>query len=83
MSIQSILLDKSKFSRKRAISWMKKHGFTPNTSAANFETTRKYRFRQMAPRKTYRYRTKEITPGVELVLAYKAGKSRKSRKTRA
>lgn len=82
MSVQSILLDKSKFSKKRAISWVKKHGFRPNTSTANFETTRKYRFRQMTPRKTYRYRTKEITPGIELVLAYDNKNKNKTRKTR-
>jgi hypothetical protein len=78
MAVQSILLDKSKFSRKRAISWVKKHGYKPNTSAPNFETTRKYRFRQMAPRKSYKYRTKEITSGVELVLSYNKNKSRKN-----
>jgi hypothetical protein len=79
MGVQSILLDKSKFSRKKAIKWVKKHGFKPNTSTSNFETTNKFRFRQMAPRKTYRYRTKEITSGVELVLAYNKN-TRKNRK---
>jgi len=76
MGVQSILLDKSKFSRKRAIAWVKKHGFKPNTSPPNFDTTRKYRFRQINPRKSYKYRTKKITSGVELVLAY--NKSRKN-----
>jgi hypothetical protein len=36
----------------------------------------------MTPRKTYRYRTKEITPGIELVLAYDNKNKNKTRKTR-
>jgi hypothetical protein len=81
MSIQSILLDKSKFSRSNAIRWVKKHNMRPNTSAPNFATTHFYRFRQMPPKKTYRYRAKKISDGVELVLAYNK-KSRTTRTTR-
>lgn len=78
MALQSVLLDKSKFSKSKAISWIKKHNFKPNTSAPNFSTTSFYRFRQMAPKKTYRYRTKKISNGVELVLAYTSRTTRKN-----
>ena len=81
MHVQSILLDKSKFSRSKAISWIKTHKKIPNTSAANFATTKFYRFRQMVPKETYRYRTKKISDGVELVLAYNKN-SRTSRKNK-
>jgi hypothetical protein len=78
MPIQSIILDKSKFSRSKAIRWVKKHNMKPNTSAPNFATTQFYRFRQMPTKKTYRYRAKKISDGVEIVLAY----NKKSRATR-
>ena len=80
MPLQSILLDKSKFSRSKAIQWVKKHNMKPNTSAPNFATTQFYRFRQMTPKKTYRYRTKKISKGVELVLAYPKGNKKTSKK---
>ena len=66
--IQSVLLDKSRVSRSEAIAWIKDHGFEPNTTAPNFATTNW--FRQAPPSKGLRYRTKVITPGVELILAY-------------
>lgn len=68
--IQSIIMDKKRFSRQAAIAWVKKHHFIPNTSAPNFSTTDFYRFRQMAPNPKYRYRTKVIAPGISFILAY-------------
>jgi len=78
--IQSVLLDKSKFSRSEAIAWVKDHGFEPNTTAPNFATTNYWRFRQAPPKKGLRYRTKVITPGVELILAYKNATRKRSSK---
>ena len=78
--IQSVLLDKSKFSRSEAIAWVKDHGFEPNTTAPNFATTNYWRFRQATPKKGLRYRTKVITPGIELILAY--GNTRTKKQTK-
>jgi len=84
--IQSVLLDKSKFSRSEAIAWVKDHGFEPNTTAPNFATTNYWRFRQAPPSKGLRYRTKVIRTGIELILAYgntiSRGKKRIKRGTR-
>jgi len=79
--IQSVVLDKAQFSKEEAIRWIKEHDYKPNTSAANFDTTSFWRFRQMAPSSQYRYRTKVLTPGIEIVLAY-AKTSRRKRKMR-
>ena len=84
--IQSVLLDKSRFSLSEAVAWVKDHGFVPNMTAPNFATTNYWRFRQAPPKKGLRYRTKVITPGVELILAYgntvSRGKKRTKRGTR-
>ena len=78
--IQSVLLDKSKFRLEEGIKWMIKHKYKPNTSAPNFDTTNYWRFRQVEPSSQYTYRTKQITEGINLVLAYPKKKSRKSHK---
>ena len=78
--LQSVLLDKSKFSRSKAIAWVKDHGFEPNTTAPNFATTNYWRFRQAPPKKGLRYRTKVITTGIELILAY--GNTRTKKQTK-
>lgn len=78
--IQSVIIDKTKFSRQAAIAWIKKNHFIPNTSAPNFSTTSFYRFRQIDPKVGYRYRTKIISPGISLILAYSSTKRKYSRK---
>jgi len=69
--IQSVLFEKSKFTKQKAIAWIKRHMLIPNTSAPNFGTTSYWRFRQFDPSKKYQYRTKKITEGIYIVLAYK------------
>ena len=80
--IQSVVLDKSKFSRSEAIAWVKDHGFEPNTTAPNFATTNYWRFRQATPKRGLRYRTKVIRPGIELILAYGNTASRTKKRTK-
>ena len=77
--IQSILLDKQKFSQEEAISWITEHGYRPNTSAPNFATTHFWRFRQYEPSSQYEYRTKKIYTGIDFVFAYSKTKGRKKK----
>ena len=59
--IQSVLLEKSKFTLEEAVRWIIKHKYIPNTSASNFATTNYWRFRQIEPGSQYTYRTKQIS----------------------
>jgi len=78
--IQSVILDKSKFTLDTAIKWVKTHKYNPNTSAPNFDTTNYWRFRQIEPSSQNTYRTIKITKGINFVLAYPKKKSRKGHK---
>ena len=76
-AIQSVLIRKSTHSLPQAKKWIIDHGFRLNMTAANFDTTNYYRFRQLAPaiverRGMVRYRTICIDDkkGIFLIIAY-------------
>ena len=77
--IQSIVFNKEKFTTRKAKAWLKKHdfkGLVPDIEANTI------RFRQEDPDKleaeNYSFRTKEISPGLNYVIAYKETASNKS-----
>jgi hypothetical protein len=70
--IQSVLVPKSKFTKKEAIKYVKKHfkfRKIDENQRKNF-----YSFRQFDPTKGSKYSTKVLKNGVELVLEYKPKK---------
>ena len=70
--IQSVLVPKSKFTKKQAIKYVKKHfkfRKIDENQRKNF-----YSFRQFDPTKGSKYSTKVLKNGVELVLEYKPKK---------
>jgi hypothetical protein len=68
--IQSIIIDRHRYTLKEATEWIRSHGYVVNKKPANFKTKNYYRFRQLPPNPNKRYRMKEISPGILLVLAY-------------
>lgn len=64
--IQSVIIKKT-MGLKKAIDWIKTHGYTYGKMD---ETQHFYRFRQMNPSPNFEYATKQITPEIELVLAF-------------
>jgi hypothetical protein len=65
--VQSVLFDKDLFTRRSAISWLRKHGFK---SSKVDETNRYYRFRQFTPNKNRRHRIKEIDDGIKFIFEF-------------
>lgn len=70
MHIQSIIIPKSNFTKKKAYEWIKLHGF--KTEFGNKKgpdiTKNFFRFRQRAPSKKYHYYVKALSNGIKLVL---------------
>jgi hypothetical protein len=72
--IQSIILNNKKFSLEQAVNFVAKNNFKHNKVD---KTLNYWRFRQLDPSKLRKegfshYRNKEISDGINLVLAYKA-----------
>jgi hypothetical protein len=65
MKIQSVIIDKRIFTKRRADNYIKKNNYVNKKVdiTKNF-----YRYRQFEPRKTYKYRMKDLGNGVKLVL---------------
>jgi hypothetical protein len=70
--IHSILFEKDKYSKRKAIEWVRKHGFIVNFPGKKgpHETTKHWRFRQLEPNINKRYRTKKITDGIKFVFSF-------------
>lgn len=70
--VQSVLFDKKKWTKARAVAWLKKHGFKYGSFA---ETEQKLRFQQVAPeteksKGKSRFRTIRIGDGsIEFIIA--------------
>lgn len=65
MKVQSVLIPKSKFSKKEAYSFLKEHNF----KHSKIHTTEQYyRFRQLEPNKSADYKVKTLPNGVKLIL---------------
>lgn len=66
--IQAIIFDKNYWSLKQANSFIHLHDFKPIKKM--HETKNYYRFRLEEPNKRYRYRTKEVFPGVKFIFRF-------------
>jgi len=64
LSLQSILFNKHSFTKKKAVDWLKRHGYHYNTSRL---TTNFIRFRQIPDIDQAEYFTKKITPSIDFV----------------
>lgn len=63
--IQSVLFSIDKWSALDAINWLIAHGLHHN----KIDIKDKYiRFRQFAPRKSYKYYTKKLNNGINLII---------------
>jgi hypothetical protein len=65
--VQSVLINKHKYTPKQAIKWLKENGFKFYKID---ETENFYRFRQVNPVGFKYYRIKKITDDIELVIGY-------------
>lgn len=63
---QAILFDKKKYSLNKANKWLKDHNYKPIKKV--HETSNNYRFRLNKPNKNAKYKTKEISDGIKLIL---------------
>jgi len=66
--IQSIVFNKDKWTKQKAIKWLKKHG---HEGLECDEKENTLRFRQIEPNKNYNYITKSLPNEIELIIAYK------------
>ena len=66
--IQSILFDKQKYTKQRALRWLKKHNMY---SKVLDKTEKYYRFRQYNPNKKFLYRTIKIGKDILFIYAIK------------
>ena len=66
--VQSVVFDKDSWTKRKAINWLKKHGYE-GLECDEKENT--LRFRQFEPNKKYSYITKSIGKNIELIIAYK------------
>lgn len=64
LQTQSVSISKDKYTLDEAKKWLDEHGYKKSVE----EGPEFYHFRQAAPSKSGVYVTKEITPGIELVL---------------
>jgi len=64
--VQSVIIDKNKFSLNKAIKWIKKHNY--NIDYGIDEKLNYYRFRQYPPKKGASYITKDLGNGVKLII---------------
>ena len=65
--IQSILIDTSKFTLRKAYDWVTTHGFKHNKVDIK---PKYYRFRQFNPKSSKQYRTIDLTNGVKAILEF-------------
>ena len=65
MIIQSILFDRSIFTLALAKKWLVAHGFKTDVDTK----PKHFRFRQMPPNKKYKYATKTIAAGIQIIIA--------------
>lgn len=65
--VQSILFDKDKWTKRRAVAWLKKHDYT-GLDVDEKENT--LRYRQVEPDDKNKYITKDIGNGIQLVIMY-------------
>lgn len=65
MNVQSILFPRNLFTIRSSINWLRKHKFkiTKVDITDNF-----FRFRQFPPKKHYKYFTKRLRNGIELII---------------
>jgi hypothetical protein len=66
--VQAIIFDRYKYSEQQAIKWLSDHNYHPMKL---HDTTNFHRFRIREPIHGERYITKQIAPGIELILAFK------------
>jgi hypothetical protein len=66
--IQSIVFDKDHWTKRRAVTWLKKHGYHGIDCDEKEHTLR---FRQFPPSDKYRYITKSLPGDIELIITYK------------
>lgn len=70
MTVQSVIIPKSKFTEKQANSWIKKNNYSDKGKRIkNYKTTEFYRFRQRPPShfKKDSFKTKKLKNGVGIV----------------
>ena len=65
--IQSILIDTSKFTLRKAYDWVTTHGFKHSKIDIKLKY---YRFRQFNPKSSKQYRTIDLTNGVKAILEF-------------
>ena len=65
--VQSIIFDKKKFTTTTARNWLRKHGYRYGKVDEEINTLR---FRQIPPNKKYKYRMKQIAPGIKFDLVF-------------
>lgn len=66
--VQSITFNKNKWTKRKAINWLKKHNFT---GIECDETENTLRFRQTEPNENYNYITKQLPNEINIIIAYK------------
>lgn len=73
MTIQSIIFDKKKYSKAKAIYYLKMKGHKYNKID---ETQNYYRFRQVTPiySQGVKYMTLDMKPGIKYIVYYKSSK---------
>lgn len=65
--VQSVIFDNTRWTIKRAIEWLKAHGFVFKKVDIKPRT---YRFRQLDPNKFNKYRIKQTADGISLVIGF-------------
>lgn len=66
---QSVLFDRAYYSVTSARRWLKRHGYDHQGKV--HRTLKCLRFRQKPPGEFKRFRTKRLTPSIELVIGFK------------
>jgi len=71
--IQSILIDKNKFTREEADKWIERHGFKKvfGSKKGPDITENYYRYRQKRPNDSYKYYVKNLNNDIKFVLNLK------------
>lgn len=69
MKVQAILFPKKKFTIKKAEKWLKDSNYIPIKKV--HETLNFYRYRLLEPNKKFKYITKKLSNGVDLVIIVK------------
>lgn len=68
LKVQSISISKNNYSLDEAQKWLAEHKYKKVADKTLSDEAKFYHFRQSRPTKTGTYVTKEIAPGIELVL---------------